>query len=219
MYIHNIQRDTKIKFIYEDEEFEGTYDGAIDHLSFYVFCPEFSRNVEKYLDTEPKAQFIVGENMYTFTARLTNANQKKDAFLEAVEFRAVSPIKQSPLRSSFRMKVTLKVGIHRYNEDFKQLYSDGLICEAVSSDTSKGGICVWSDYWLDAPTDTKFTLELSLQQGKIYMLPAFLKRAGENTETRSYNYEYGFVFDFSEAPEKRDSLLLEILEYKIRNRG
>ena len=220
MYVHNIPRGTKFKLFFDEfTEMDATYDGNVDHMQFNLFCPEISRNVEKYIELEPEVQFIIGEHSYSCTAKFLKVSEKKDIVNETLIFRVVTPIKEKALRQNFRIQIKLKVQIHKYTDDYKQKYSAGWICDTVSDDMSKNGIRLWGDYYIEDPLDTKFTLEFSLQSGSVYMIPAVLKRNAQNTETRSYNYDYGFVFDFAKMPEKQEGLLLEILEYKIKNRA
>jgi hypothetical protein len=219
MYIHSVPRGTEFIFTFEDgTEIKGVFDGNIDHMQFNIICLEISREIDRFLDTEPEVQFIIGENSYEFKAKILKISDKKEAINDSIEFRVITPFKEVPLRSTFRINVNMKVRIHEYVDDFKKLYSNGWLCDASSDDISKNGIRLWCDYALDAPLGSMFTLEFTLQTGSIYMIPATLKRSQPNTVTRSYNYDYGFVFDFKEMEDKQERLILEILEYKIKNR-
>ena len=220
LYIHQVPRGTKFKLYFDEfTEIEGTFDGNIDHLRFALFCPEISRHVEQFVEREAEVQFIISDHSYACRTRFERVKEIKDAVNESLEFRVITPIKATPLRSNFRITLKLKVQIHSYADDFKKMYSDGWLCDVVSADMSKQGIRVWGDYLIEAPIDTKFTLVFTLQSGSVYMIPSLLKRSQQNYETRSYNYDYGFIFDFSNIPEKQEKLLLEILEYKIKNRA
>ena len=219
MYIHQVQRGTKFKFTFdEDTVIEGVFDGNIDHMQFNIICPEISRNYDNFHESEPDVQFIAGENYYNFKAKLLRISEKKDAIHDSLEFRIITPFKEVPMRSNFRIQITLKVRIHEYSDDYKKMYSNGWICDAVSDDMSKNGIRLWADHFVDAPQGSMFTLEFSLKQGIIYMIPAKLMRNQPNTTTRSYNYDYGFVFDFNQMEDKQEKLLLDILEHKIKHR-
>lgn len=219
MYIHSVPHGTKMEFTFDNETIlHGKFDGNIDHMQFNVLCPEISRNIDIYQEAVPHVTFIAGENSYSFTATLLGINEKKDAIHDALVFRVATPFKATPLRQNFRIKVALKVRLHEYVDDYTKMYTNGWLFDTVSDDISKNGICLWCDYPIDEPIGTMFTLEFTLQTGRLYMVPAKLMRNQLNTATRSYNYEYGFNFDFSHQPDKQERLLLEILEYKIKNR-
>jgi hypothetical protein len=214
-----VPRGTDLKFTFDDGmEITGKFDGNIDHLQYHVFCPEILRNIDIYLEAEPLTEFIIGDKSYNFKSKLLRATEQKNALNESLELRVISPFKEVPLRKSFRIQIALKVRVHEYSDDFKKLYSNGWLIDAVSDDMSKNGICLWSDHLIDAPIGTMFTLEFALKHGKMYMVPSKLMRNQPNATTRSYNYEYGFVFDFTDMPELQEKLLLEILEFKIKNR-
>ncbi|MCL1863905.1 MAG: PilZ domain-containing protein [Defluviitaleaceae bacterium] len=219
MYIHQVPRGTTFTFTFDDGlEIDGIFDGNIDHLMYNIVCPEISQSIEKFIDKEPEVIFILSDMSYSFKSTILKISDNKDAINDSIEFKCISPIKDEALRKNFRIKIDLRVRIHEYVDDFKKLYTNGWICDSLSDDISKRGIRLFSDYNLDAPVDTPFTLEFTLHTGTIYLIPATLKRSGPNTVTRSYHYDYGFVFDFKDMEEKQEKLILEILEYKIRNR-
>ncbi|MCL2198859.1 MAG: PilZ domain-containing protein [Defluviitaleaceae bacterium] len=220
MFIHQVPRGTTFTFEFDDNglEIDGMFDGNIDHICFNIICLEISKDIEQYQGKDPLVSFILGDTSYSFKANLMKISENKDAIHDSIEFKAISPIKDEPLRKNFRVKIDLRVRIHEYVDDFKKHYTNGWMCDAISDDISKRGIRLFSDYRLDAPLDTPFTLEFSLMTGSIYLIPATLKRSQPNTVTRSYAYDYGFIFDFKDMAEKQENLILEILEYKIRHR-
>lgn len=219
MYIHQVPYGTEFTFTFDENTvMSGNFDGNKDHMAFYITCPEISRNVDKYIESEPKVEFIINDMSYIFDAKFLGVSDRKDAIYESLEFRITTPFKEVPLRKSFRIQIGLKVRLHEYVDDYKKLYSNGWLCDAVSDDMSKNGICLWCDYNIQEPIGTMFTLEFSLKTGILYMIPSKLVRAQPNTVTRSYNYDYGFVFDFTGMPDKQEKLLLDILEHKIKNR-
>jgi hypothetical protein len=187
-------------------------------MSFIITCPDISRHIDEFKEKEPEAKFIIEDHTYHFKAKVLGITEKQDAIHESLDFKVVSPIKGIPLRSNFRIKLLLKVRIHEYVDDFKKLYSNGWICDAVSEDISKDGIRLWSDYALGERKGDIFTLEFSLKDKTMYMIPIILKRSGPNTATRSYKYDYGFLFDFNNMPGRQEKLILDILEYKMKNR-
>ena len=219
MYIHMVPRGTEFEFTFDDgTTIIGIFDGNIDHMSFRILCMEISRNIDIYHDSKPEAKFIVGENSYHFKSQLLGISEKKDAIHDSLEFQILTPFKAVALRQNFRIQINLKVRIHEYVDDYKKLYTNGWLCDAVSDDVSKNGIRLWCDHVLPDSVDSMYTLEFSIKQSWIYMIPAKLMRAAPNTATRSYHYDYGFNFDFSAMPDKQEKLLLDILEHKIKNR-
>jgi len=219
VYIHQVQRGTEFKFTFDDGfEVDGLFDGNIDHMQFYIICPDISRRIEQYKEKEPEVAFTANESYYKFKAKLLGVSAKKEAIHDSLEFRVITPFKEVQRREDFRIHIALKVRIHEYSDDYKKLYSKGWVCDALSEDVSKNGIRLWADYAVPAELGTLFTLEFSLKPGWIYMIPAVLNRLQPNTVTRSYNYDYGFIFDFSQMPDKQEKLLLDILEFKIKNR-
>lgn len=219
MYIHQVPRGTTFTFEFdENNSLDGMFDGNIDHMSFYIMCTEISRNLEAYEHLKPKVTFIVGENMYRFDARILGISEKNDAINDSLEFQIISPIKTEPLRKNYRIKIMLKVRIHKYTPDYKKRHADGLICEAISDDMSKNGMRLFTDHEIIEPLDTVFTLEFSLRPGIAYWIPAKLVRNAQNTTTRTYLYDIGFNFDFSEVHDTHEKILLDIIEHKIKNR-
>ncbi|MCL1843467.1 MAG: PilZ domain-containing protein [Defluviitaleaceae bacterium] len=202
----------------DGSEMEVVFDGNKDHMQFYVINAELLTHVEQYIDMQPKVQFLANNVYYNFTAQVLGKSDRKGAFLETVDMRVISPFKEAPQRQSFRISLNLKVRVHEYIDDFRKLYTNGWLLDAVSDDMSKNGIRLFTDHVIPPSQNNMYTLEFSLQGGSIYMVPARLKRNQANTATRSYNYDYGFIFDFSQMPEKQEQLLLEILEHKIKHR-
>jgi hypothetical protein len=194
MYVHQIPRGTEFTFTYNED------------------------NVIELRELTPEIYFIVGDVSYKFNAALVKISERKETIHDAMEFKCISPIKDTPLRKNFRLQIALKVRIHNYTEDYTKMNADGWVCDAVSDDMSKNGIRLFTDTAIDSPLGTIYTLEFSLKHGSIYMVPAKLVRNKPNTSTRSYNYDIGFNFDFSGMNEKHERLLMDILEHKIKNR-
>jgi hypothetical protein len=219
MYIHQVQRGTEFTFTFDDGvEVYGQFDGNIDHMMFYIIAPDISRNIDYYEEQEPQVQFLVGDSYFNFKAKCLGISEKKVAIHDSIEFRVLTPFKEVQRREDFRINIALKVRIHEFVDDYKKMYSNGWMCDALSDDVSKNGIRLFADYAIDAPQGSMFTLEFSLKEGWIYMVPAKLMRNQPNRATRSYNYDLGFIFDFSQIPDKQEKLLLEILEFKMKNK-
>ena len=219
MYIHQVPRGTELKFIFDDgREIVGVFDGNIDHMQFYVICLEISREIGMYEETQPKVEFVANDKTYSFEAKLLGISEKKDAIHDSLEFRVVTPFKEVKYNKVFKISIGMKVRLHEYIDDYKKMYSDGWICDAVSDSISKKSIRLWGDYAIDDPIGTTFTLEFSLKHGFFYMIPAVLVGNQINTSTRTYLYDYYFDFDFSQMPDREDKLIMEILEYRMRHR-
>ena len=217
LYVHQLVRGTEFTAIFDDQtEIDAIFDGNIDHLKFHVICPEFLRNLDKYKETTPTIRILIGEVYYTFTAKILGKSERNEALLETLDFIAISPFKEEQRRNDFRIQIALKVKIHAYDDDYRKLYSGGWLCDSVSDDVSKNGIRLWADHTLPDELGTMYTLEFSLKTGWIYLVPAKLVRHGRNTATLSYKYDYGFIFDFTHMPDKKEKLLMDILEHKIR---
>lgn len=218
MYIHQVQRGTKFKFKFDEETtYEGTFDGNIDHLRYSILCPDLVRYVDIYTEAEAETQFFHNGSYYDFKSLFIGISDRKDAIIESLEFRVVTPIKETKQRSSFRIQLNMKVSLHKYVNDPSKLYSDGWICDALSDDISKNGIRIFSDYALTEPLGTVFTLEFSLKN-IIYMVPVVLIRNQPNSTTRSYHYDQGFSFNFDGMEDRQEKLILDILEHKIKHR-
>ena len=220
MYLHNITRGTGFEITLEDgREFHGAYDGNIDHMNFYMLCPEIVRNIETLTDSKVSVKFNGGKSDYTFTAQIMGKSARSDALHETSDFKILTAFKELPRRESFRIEITLQVKIHHYEDDFRRLYTGDWICDAVSADVSKNGIRLWADHTLSEDLEAMYTLEFSLRTGWIYLIPARLSRHERNLVTRSYHYDYGFIFDFTNMPEKREKLFLDVMAAKLRGKA
>ena len=218
MYLSDIDTGAQLTITFEDgRELIGVFEGIIDHMNFYVHCPEIFRDIDEFINKNPTIKFFAGENFYTFTAEIMGKSERKNSMLDTVDILIKTAFKEGAQRKEFRMNVNMKVKIHSYVDSAKTLFLGDWICDALAEDISKSGIRLWADYKLDVPQATLFTLEFSLARDKSYFIPASLMRSQPNTATRSYNYDYGFVFDFSQIPEKQEQLLMDILVSKIKN--
>ncbi|MCL2357727.1 MAG: hypothetical protein FWC70_11370 [Defluviitaleaceae bacterium] len=218
MYIHQVPRGTKLNFTFdENTTIEGTFEGNIDHITYKIFCPEIARNVDYYIDTEPATNFFHNGSDWDFKSQLLGVSSKRDAIHEAIELKVVTPLKETKQRIDFRIQIKMKITLHTFIDDPSMLYAGGWICDALIDDVSKSGVRVFSDYALTEPLGTVFTLEFTLKNN-MYMIPATLVRNQSNTTTRSYHYDQGFNFDFKGMEDRKDQLILDILEHKIKHR-
>jgi len=188
-------------------------------MNFYMLCPEIVRNIETLTDSKVSVKFNGGKSDYTFTAQIMGKSARSDALHETSDFKILTAFKELPRRESFRIEITLQVKIHHYEDDFRRLYTGDWICDAVSADVSKNGIRLWADHTLSEDLEAMYTLEFSLRTGWIYLIPARLSRHERNLVTRSYHYDYGFIFDFTNMPEKREKLFLDVMAAKLRGKA
>ena len=218
MYLVDVGHGTQFTISYEDgAEYSGVFDGRIDHMSFYIHCPDIQRNLEKLINTRPTMMFFGKESFYTFTGEIIGKSERKNPMLDTFDVKIITPFKASGTgREDFRINISFKVKIHAFVDDQKSLFLGDYICESISSDVSKGGIRIWADHDLMKFKNEKFTLVFSLSNDWTYFVPAELVRCQPNMATRSYYFDYGFVFDFSTMPERREKLLMDVLEAKIR---
>jgi len=218
MYLVDVGHGTRFTILYENgSEFTGVFDGRIDHISFYIHCPDIQKNLEHYINTRPTLKFFSKESFYTFTGEILGKSERRNPLLETLDIKIVTPIKPAGTgRVDFRINIAFKVKIHSFVDEQKSLFLGDFLCDAISCDVSKGGIRIWADYDMIKQSGEKFTLVFSLNSDSTYFVPAQLIRAQNNTFTRSYYFDYGFVFDFSSMPERQEKLLIDILEAKIR---
>ncbi|MCL1844777.1 MAG: PilZ domain-containing protein [Defluviitaleaceae bacterium] len=219
MYIHQVPSGTKFMFKFDEStSIEGTFDGNIDHLTYKIFCPEIARNVDYYIESEPETEFFHAGSFWNFKSLLVGVTSNREVVQqEAIEFKVISPIKETKQRVDFRIQIKMQVTLHTFIDDPSVLYANGWVCDAISDDISKSGIRIFSDYALTEPLGTVFTLGFTLKNN-IYMIPATLIRNSPNTTTRSYHYDQGFSFNFTDMEDRQEKLILDILEHKIKHR-
>ena len=215
MYLSNINTGTNFIVTFEDgRELTCVFDGKIDHISFYVQCYEIFANIDNYVGLIPTFRFDVQDKYYTFTGEILGRSVSK-SMVDTIDIIIRTPIKEGTDRKEFRIETNMKVKIFEYSDDRQNRHAGDWICDAQSSDISKKGIRLFCDHKLIEPKDSLFTLEFKLTRDGTYAVPARLVRNVANTATRSYNYDYGFIFDFSNDPDKQEKLLMDLLYAKI----
>jgi len=219
MYLVDIGHGTEFTLIFEDEvEYTGIFDGRIDHMCFYIHCQDIFSKLEKFIDAKATMKFFAKDSFYTFTGQIIGKSERKNPTLETLDVRIMSPFKPVDLgRTDFRINITFKIKIHSFVDDQKSLFLGDFICDSISNNVSKSGICIWADNDLNKNKGEMFTLVFSVFPEWTYFAPAKLVRCQQNQATRSYSFEYGFAFDFSATPERQEKLLMDILEAKIRH--
>jgi len=200
-------------------ELTGEFDGKIDHMNFYLNCPEILRNIDNLKETVVNINFGIRDLYYTFSAEITGISERPRWARETVDMSVIAPIKEIPRRKTFRVEIKMKVNIYSYVDNIEAFYKNQLLCEAVTNDVSKGGVRIWTDYTIDDPLETTFVLEFAHPLRTTHIVTAKLMRSKRNTSTRAYNYDYGFAFDFSKIPEKKDSFIMDVVEAKLRGEG
>lgn len=219
MYLHNLNRGMELEVTLEDgREIRSAFDGIIDHMSFYVLCPEILKHIEELTDTQISVKFHAGASDYSFNAKILGKSVRTDALHETVDVKVLTAFKETPRRENFRIELQIKVRLHEYTEDYTKFYTGDWICDGVSVDVNKNGIRIFADHCIDNAPEGMFTLEFELRQGWMNLIPAKLLRHQRNTTTRSYVYDYVFLFDFTHMPEKREKLFLDIMETKLRGK-
>lgn len=199
MFVKDIERNVGISVPMDDgTELRVRYVDMLDHVRFSVESSELAEIAHDLQGKEIKMRFFQNAEDHELTAMIVEWN--KDA--SRVECKALAEIKRFPLRQSVRITHTLKVGIWRDGD---------YICDGLSSDLSRDGMGLRADYELEK--GEYYTLGFALNTS--FRMKAHLVRKQLNTSTKSYKYEYGFVFGL-DNPKQQDALLFGILDTKLR---
>ena len=63
MYLHNLTRGMELEITLEDgRELRSAFDGIIDHMSFYVLCPEILKHIDELTNTQIAIKFQAGNS-------------------------------------------------------------------------------------------------------------------------------------------------------------
>ena len=218
MYLSNVNTGTNFEITFEDgREFNSVFEGKIDHISFYIQCYDIFSNIEEFAGQTPMFKFHVQDKYYTFTGEILGRSSSKQAMVDTVDVIIRTPFKEGTDRKEFRIETNMRVRIFDYSDDVQTRYAGDWICDAQSSDVSKKGIRLFCDHKLRSEYEDQFTLEFKFARDNSFTLPAKLVRTQSNTSTRSYNYDYGFIFDYSKNPELEEKFLMDLLYAKINN--
>ena len=217
MYLANIVTGTNFDIILEDDTLlKGEYESNSDHLNFHIHCSELLNKIDTYVNSEVEIKFLVKDSLYGFKAEILSRSGYTAWGRETVDLVIKTPIKELPRREDFRMNIKVKVKIHDFVDNKEMFYTGREICEAVSDDLSKNGARIWCDRHLDVPLNTMFTLEFTHPLKSTHLIPAKLVRSQQNTITRTYNYDYGFAFDFTKSADIQEQLVVDCFEAKLR---
>ena len=216
MYLSNINTGTNFTVTFDDGyEVSCVFEGKIDHMSFYAQCFDIFSNIDAFVGQIPSFKFYVQEKHYTFTGEILGRSASKYSMVDTIDIVIRTPIKEGTDRKEFRIETNMKVRIFEYSDDWKNRHVGDWVGDAQSSDISKKGMRLFTDLNLKDRKDELFTLEFRLKRDEMYYMQAKLVRVQSNTATRSYNYDLGFLFDFSNDPDKEDKFLTDLLYAKI----
>ena len=214
MNLLEVREKTVLKVVFEGRaEIQAEFHDAITPINFSIFCPEIAQDIERYKGTAFTIKFFAWNSNQYFTGKIAGVKPGNNDIVSCI---ATSLIEELSNRANIRISVSVKVKVHTYVESAKN-HLGQLLCEGTSDDISKGGIRFWSDYYLDMPFNTMFTLELLPLPSSDYIFPAKMIRRQQNTSTRTYNYDYGFVF-LPQFEEQKEKLILDIMQTGIRSR-
>ena len=215
MYLSNINNGTNMEITFDDgREVSCVFEGKIDHISFYIQCYDIMSKIDSMVGKIPTFKFYVQDKYYTFTGEILGKSAGY-SMADTIDIIIRTPIKEGSDRKEFRFETNMKVRIFDYMEDLKNLHAGAWVCDAQSNDISKKGIRLFCDHKLTEPLGSLYTLEFKLSRDGSYIVPAKLVRSQPNNVTRSYNYDYGFIFDFSNDPDRQEKLLMDLLYAKI----
>ena len=216
MYLSDINTGTNMTITLEDgRELPCVFDGKIDHISFYAQCYEIFSNLDDYVGQTPSFKFYVQDKYFTFTGEILAKGASKHSMVDTFDVLIKTPIKEGTDRKEFRLETNMKVRVFEYSDDWKNRHAGHWVCDAISSDVSKRGMRLFTDQNLRDQKDNLFTLEFRLKRDEMYYMQARLIRVQPNSVTRSYNYDLGFIFDFSKDPDKEDKFITDLLYAKI----
>ena len=211
MHLSEIQGGKLFTIVFEDEsEIEAEYRGRVTHINFSVFSPEIAHDINIYKGSKITIRFFDQGINYSFTSEIEGLNRGQS---NTINCKATSMLKETPRRLDTRIKISLKVKVYTYEGSSVGFRAGQFICEALSDDISRGGICLFSDHYLDSPPGSMFVLELSLPRISSYMLPAKMMRSQNNFYVRAYNYEYGFAF--CESQDQQHKLILDVMQARM----
>ena len=217
MYLKDITAGTEFNVLLADgTKLVGEHDGNIDHLKFYLHCPDIVNNISELAKTMITIEYTIKDSIYSFTAEVIGKSERTVWGRETVDMVIKTPIKETSRREDFRVNIGVKVRIFSFTNNRERFYTGEQLCEAISDDLSKNGARIWSDRFLDVPPNTMFTLEFAQPLRSTHIIPARLVRSQQNTTTRTYNYDYGFAFDFPHSTDQQDKLVVDALEAKLR---
>jgi len=216
MFLPEVRNGTTFNITLEDDTMlEAEYLGNVDHMNFCIRSMDIMKKIDDYVGKIFPIKFFASAGDFAFTAEVKGINTKIGRN-DAVDLIIKSPFKEIPRRAEVRITMSVKVRVYHYIDDAKTMFIGETICEGMSDDLSRSGMRLWCDTELTKPLDSMYTLEFMIPHGSTFILPAKLKRNKSDAAVRAYNYEYGFLFDFSKLPDRKDKLVLDILQARMK---
>ena len=114
-------------------------------------------------------------------------------------------------RSRNRFEIITKVKIYEHIENQDNNRKGNLICDAISWDISFSGIRIFTNNNAISEQSV-FVLEFSLLPTYTFIIPAKMVRKQRNIKNRSYSYDCGFQFDFTNRTIIQDKLISDIFK-------
>jgi len=212
MVLFSVEAKTPVSiFMDEGSEIKADFIENYDNKIFYVQSPVISDNMEAFINREVNVEIFFKEGFYKAECRILGPGIKKRRY-ETVALEARDEFKFEAQRSSFRVFIDIPAEIYLYAENKNNFFRGGLICKSVSKDLSGDGIYLVTKQKIDEPKETMFTISFYLSN-YTFFIPAKLMW---NRRSDTFNYDYGFLFDFSVMPELQDKLITAILKEKLK---
>gem|GEM_PF-3036089 len=210
MVLFSLESRTPVRLaLKEGSEIKAEFAENYDDKRFYVQCAAISDNISSFINDEITATIFFGEGFYTAKCRILGLGRKK-GYYETVALEAAEGFEYVPQRTSQRINVAVAAEVYGYSANRDNFNKGGFICRASSRDISSDGIHLVSDYKIDLPKGSMFTVSFYFFSFT-FIVPAKLMRSARGI---SNTYEYGFLFDFPE-PELQDKLRSAILKERL----
>lgn len=213
MRLMYVDRGSPVSIVLEDgAEVKGSFVEEIDEWSFHAKNQDTENDFGRFLGKTVNVRLFYKGNNATakcIVLRRSENVKRQDSYV----FVVLSEFKTEPRRSIVRIEMAFKTRL-------QEITADGgkgtALYEGMSGDVNMNGIRVFTDVKVDAPQGSTFMVSFSLIPGYFFNIPAKMLRSGPNMANRSYAYDSGFLFDFTNMPDKQDKLVMDILEAKLR---
>ena len=218
LFLQDIKKGVPIAItLIREIEILAEFAGCIDHRNFYIISKNIAENIDEFNNTQIDIKYNDGNILYTFTGEIVGTSSNPDLW-DNVKITATSLLKEVPRRLDFRVKMNADVKINEFVGNRATMFIGEYVADGVSSDISKSGIRILSDYELDISGKTMYTLEIDLPYGNVYNIPSVLIHNTPTSVsiTKTHDFEYGFAFDFTHLAGQQERLLTDILEAKIK---
>ena len=214
MYLTDLESGTNLSVVFEDEsELRAQYIDRIDHVNFLIQSIDSDDNLNRYIGSSASISFFTRDLCYTFFCKITGFESGE---INIINCTATSLFKEVPRRDGHRINTNLRTKVFSYKNSENGTQKKEFICEAVSVDLSRTGIRLWSDDPIDAPLQTTFLLEVAVPFSLPFTLSAVIVRNQNNTSTRSYSFDYGFVFP-DNMYDRAEKLVFDIIKSRLHS--